>query len=113
MQHLLCAEEDGAELWSAAFTCLPKVASRDRLDAYGQLMELLRVAEVAARQNQDDRGCVALQSFLDRIPDKFFCVSAVYEENESWWRSQIEDNTAACPGTTWLLQKRLKNLRLG
>jgi hypothetical protein len=113
MQHLLCAEEEGALLWTDAFAGLLKHTSQDRQRAHIQLIELVHTAEVAGIENQDDRGCVALRFFLDSVPDEFFLASAstMYRENRDWWRSQIEESMNTCPNMTSLLQKRVKNLR--
>ena len=86
MERLLCADQEGAQLWEEAFSDL-----HDK----SQLIQLMLTAEQAARKNQDDRGIVALRAFLIHAPDAFF-LSSPMRENREWWHAQIEKHKPMC-----------------
>ena len=86
MDRLLCAGQEGAQLWEEAF---------NNLHDKSQLIQLMLTAEQAARENQDDRGIVALRTFLIHAPDAFF-LSSPMRENREWWHAQIEKHKPMC-----------------
>ena len=110
MESLLCADEEGAQLWEDAFNNLLEAKQPDT--ARSQLMQLVRIARIAGVENQDDRGFVALQAFLNRVPDAFFLSSQqeTMRENRERWHAQIEEHMTTCAETTSVLRRRVDGL---
>ena len=112
VHSLLRAGEEGAQLWEDAFNNLLEVKQHDTGEARSQLMQLIRIAGIAGNENQDDRGFVALQTFLKHAPNAFFLSSHLetIRENRERWHAQIEEHMTTCAETTSMLRRRVHDL---
>jgi len=109
VHSLLHAGEEGAQLWEDACNNLLEVKQHE---ARSQLMQLIRIACIAGNENQDDRGFVALQIFLNHAPDAFF-LSPQPEtmlENSKQWHAHIDEHMTTYAETTSILRKRVHEL---